>query len=512
MEFASLQSIGYFADRNWVPRRTQSHGANQESSRNQGKRSAPATANIRGISSKILKSMFKRLIVMLSCVLIFAEPVQAIDGFIKITSPNSGTFTEGDNVQITWESSSNIDKVNIGYKSCPSCLDWVVFTTPNTGSYSWKVDVGNTTKTEFYLQITGYETGKGSVTSNSGTFTVNQNPPLTTGSSTTPAPTNSAASPTPNSYSGIVLPSNYPKPYPSPTPRAPITPNLSIYTLILYQEFYFEGSTTTNLKDIQDPKNVTNFTLDTERGYTFLFEEKLDLTDQKTLSALANTKEYWEYESWFVWIEWEWWIKYDITETITVEYQNESLTAYTPKLISDPRPSPATIKTKASPIPRSTPTVLGSEAGKVKLAINDGTPVKIRPRVDLDTPNSPVQSPKIELTGHTSHSDLSWTLNHNGVKTAVMPQINGETGEFVIPVDNLIKGANTFILTYQFGEEDPISLEPVTVLMDPTFWTLYGRTTLELLALTLVFVAGYFAPVLMPKIKKLLKQYSGKKV
>jgi hypothetical protein len=99
---------------------------------------------------KILSS--SAILYTLYCILYtFVASARAIDGFITITSPNGGTFTEGDTMNITWDSSPNIDQVNIGYKSCDSCLDWVVFTTPNTKSYSWKVDVGNTTKTNFWL-------------------------------------------------------------------------------------------------------------------------------------------------------------------------------------------------------------------------------------------------------------------------------------------------------------------------------------------------------------------------
>ena len=87
---------------------------------------------------------------------------------------------------------------------------------------------------------------------------------------------------------------------PSPTP-APL-PRLTVYTLILYQEFYFEGSRTTDLKSIADPKNVDNFTLDTASGFMFVFEETIDLTDSKMLAGLQNTDDYWEYEAWFIWI------------------------------------------------------------------------------------------------------------------------------------------------------------------------------------------------------------------
>ena len=84
--------------------------------------------------------------------------------WIKVTSPNGGeVMTVGDVYRITWQASSNIDKVSIGYKSCYSCLTWIVTNIPNTGYYDWTCNVGNThPKTQFTIQITGYQSGVGS--------------------------------------------------------------------------------------------------------------------------------------------------------------------------------------------------------------------------------------------------------------------------------------------------------------------------------------------------------------
>jgi hypothetical protein len=450
--------------------------------------------------------MFKKVIILLGFCFIFVTPAHAIDGFVTITSPNSGTYTEGDTVNVTWDTSSNIDNVTIMYMTDPHHGNYVASNIGNPKSYSWKVDVGNTTNTQFYLWIIAYETGKGSITNTGGTFTVNQNPPIYTSPSSTPTPTPSSSqssSPAPtsssNKWSGIIYPSNYP----SPSPRATIKP-LALNSLILWSEFTFEGSHTTDLSSITDPKNVTNFTLDTADGFTFIFSETLDLTTYTTLSALQNTSKYWVWEEWFIWIEWEWWIKYDFTKTINVEYKNESLTAYAPSLVEEPKPSPSGIKTKAS-TPRKLPQILGAEAGKVKIALNDGTPIKIKPRVELDTPKSPVGNPKIDLTGKTSHSNLTWTLNFNGNKSNITPQIDAQTGSFIIPISNLIKGANTFVLTYTEPDSDAVSLEPVTVIYDSSFWSKYGQIVLTVLLLGLVFAAGLLFPKILKMIHKIYK-------
>src|SRR5215207_6497531 len=60
--------------------------------------------------------------------------------WLTITSPNGGqVFSVGATLNITWNSSSNIDKVSIGYKGCASCLNWIATNIPNSGSYSWKI-------------------------------------------------------------------------------------------------------------------------------------------------------------------------------------------------------------------------------------------------------------------------------------------------------------------------------------------------------------------------------------
>ncbi len=66
-------------------------------------------------------------------------------------------------MHITWDS-KNVDKVTLGYTSGPGRLDWIANNIPNTGSYDWTINVGNTTNTQFGIQITAYHTGVGSVT------------------------------------------------------------------------------------------------------------------------------------------------------------------------------------------------------------------------------------------------------------------------------------------------------------------------------------------------------------
>lgn len=94
-------------------------------------------------------------------------------GSIAITSPNGGEcLTKGSTKTITWTSSSNIDKVMIGYSFGVGSLNWITNNglVSNTGSYDWNVNIGNTTNTKVKIKITGYQTGTGSVTDSSDDF------------------------------------------------------------------------------------------------------------------------------------------------------------------------------------------------------------------------------------------------------------------------------------------------------------------------------------------------------
>ncbi len=94
---------------------------------------------------------------------------------LRIVSPNGGqTVTVGQTYRISWSNSVGIDKVMIGYSSCPSCLSWITNNGPivNTGYYDWRVFVGNTTNTQFKIYVLGYKTtgGSGQVSDYSDNF------------------------------------------------------------------------------------------------------------------------------------------------------------------------------------------------------------------------------------------------------------------------------------------------------------------------------------------------------
>jgi predicted outer membrane repeat protein len=110
-----------------------------------------------------------------------ATPTTATPLSVRILQPNGGeVLTVGSIYRITWESSSNIGTVTLGYKDCASCLNWIANGIPNTGYYDWNVFVGNTTNTQFQIYILG-SGASGSVSDVSDSnFTVLQPTPTST--------------------------------------------------------------------------------------------------------------------------------------------------------------------------------------------------------------------------------------------------------------------------------------------------------------------------------------------
>ncbi|MCC6569923.1 MAG: VCBS repeat-containing protein, partial [Anaerolineales bacterium] len=126
--------------------------------------------------------------------------------FIQVIDPNGGeTLTAGQTYRITWDSSPAIESVSLGYKSCASCLDWIVTTIPNIGFYDWSVDVGNTENTQFKIYIIGYGigAGSGSDTSDNDFTVVSPTPTVTLTNTPIPPITIGETSILTSAYSGI---------------------------------------------------------------------------------------------------------------------------------------------------------------------------------------------------------------------------------------------------------------------------------------------------------------------
>lgn len=140
----------------------------------------------------MLNKVFRFALIFAMLIIGPATAVQAQSTLsVTLTSPNGGEIlTVGQVYRITWDASPDIDTVALGYKSCPSCLNWIAFSTPNTGYYDWTVFVGNTTNTQFTVEIIAYDTGVGQVIDYSdAAFTVLPSPTPTPLPTFTPMPT-----------------------------------------------------------------------------------------------------------------------------------------------------------------------------------------------------------------------------------------------------------------------------------------------------------------------------------
>ncbi len=96
---------------------------------------------------------------------------------IEVLNPNGGeTLIVGQDYQIQWAASPNVDMVTIGYSSGPGHLDWIAYNLDvqdalalgnDQYEYTWTVDVGNTTNNQFKIEIIAYDTGSGLATDQS---------------------------------------------------------------------------------------------------------------------------------------------------------------------------------------------------------------------------------------------------------------------------------------------------------------------------------------------------------
>src|SRR5687768_1515585 len=118
----------------------------------------------------------------------------------------------GSTYRITWNSTSDIKTVYIGYKWCDSCLDWIAPGIPNTGYYDWNVLVVGNPASQVKIYIHGYGTANATDESDNfftilmPTATPSEGPISTFTPTPGPSPTPTSTSiPTTGTITGQVL-------------------------------------------------------------------------------------------------------------------------------------------------------------------------------------------------------------------------------------------------------------------------------------------------------------------
>lgn len=229
-----------------------------------------------------------------------------------------------------------------------------------------------------------------------------------------------------------------------PTISAPSVPVIiqnttiiSITSVFLAAFFYFEGSETTNLKDIEDPKHVNDFTLDTKYGWTLEYEEEIDFTDKKKIQAIENVDKLITFDYWFIWFKVEWWVYFDVPVTLT--YKNESLTEFAPNFKTYDTKSEAPVK------------LLEQDEGELKLQVTDAVKIDIVPRLEItEGENIRCSGDSYTISVRSSHKDLEYELKVNGQTSEYQPKdFDNATGSFNVEITDLVEGANFVQLSYK---------------------------------------------------------------
>lgn len=109
---------------------------------------------------------------------------------LTVTSPNGGeVLNTGQTYRITWNSTSNINKVTLGYSFGPNSLNWIADNIPNIGYYDWSVNAYYPTDMQVKIEVDGYSINSGQVSDQSDNFFTVLAPTPTPSPTETPTPT-----------------------------------------------------------------------------------------------------------------------------------------------------------------------------------------------------------------------------------------------------------------------------------------------------------------------------------
>jgi hypothetical protein len=205
---------------------------------------------------------------------------------------------------------------------------------------------------------------------------------------------------------------------------------------------------TTDLSKISDPSSVDSFTLDWYEEGWVVWTETIDLSTPEALAALDNLDEYVIIDSWYFYMEWEFWAIWETPVAVTLH--NPEIVA-APVIYKDGKPADVGEVT----------VVKNAEGGSdIKFTAKEGGKYEVKHAIVLD--NSPVTSTKGEtykLSGYVTDPKAKLVLTVNGEVLGEAIVADPITGKFE-KILNVILGNNSIALAASGTEGDilPASL------------------------------------------------------
>lgn len=219
-------------------------------------------------------------------------------------------------------------------------------------------------------------------------------------------------------------------------------PKQTVETIELSETFKFEGSQSTDLANADDLKSVENFTIDTREGWKLVYQEQVDLTANEKVSALKNIDEYFDISEHHFFLKSDWNAIFEGKASLS--FENENLTEFGPQLmVTDSSGEYEVADAKA-------------EAGKISVEITGLTKAEIKPRVKLlDNDEEQADGDVQEIMAVGSHKNLDYRVKVNGKPSdAVIKDLNEQSGEFWIELNDLTEGTNQVEIFYALSDED----------------------------------------------------------
>lgn len=214
------------------------------------------------------------------------------------------------------------------------------------------------------------------------------------------------------------------------------------------------------------------------RDGCLFFTKEIDFTDSKKLAALANIGNYWKIDFWFIWIYVEWWDVFEVP--IEVNYKNENLTSFEPKIVVS-----GVRKEDAVSIKENKP-------GEVKLQLADGGKIEVKPRVELLGESEVyIKTNEYVIEGNASHNSLDYQLKVNGKEKELNFDINKENGAFKFNLKDLTEGANFVQLYYKTKEDKNFEfVAKKTIYAGQASWWNENKLLIIIAAAILIIVAA----------------------